>query len=132
MAGSRIFFSCIYLNPFFTAKECHRYDTLDNFHISPSLGLRVVIDGVFNHCSRHFFAFGDVVRNGERSQYKDWFYDLAFPVTRPPEDTVLSYTSFAYELKMPKLNTSNPEVRDYFCCVYEDGMIGPFGYVVWK
>lgn len=84
MAGSRIFFSCIYLNPFFTAKECHRYDTLDNFHISPSLGLRVVIDGVFNHCSRHFFVFGDVVRNGERSQYKDWFYDLAFPVTRPP------------------------------------------------
>lgn len=84
MAGSRIFFSCICLNPFFTAKEYHGYDTLDYFHISPSLGLRVVIDGVFNHCSRHFFVFGDVVRNGERSQYKDWFYDLAFPVTRPP------------------------------------------------
>ena len=123
-------FNCIYLNPIFTAGEYHRYDTLDYFHISPSLGtdddfrelveqahslgLRVVIDGVFNHCSWHFFAFDDVVRNGEQSRYKDWFYDLAFPVTRPPEGTAPGYASFAYEPKMPKLNTSNPEVRDYF------------------
>lgn len=123
-------FNCIYLNPIFTAGEYHRYDTLDYFHISPSLGtdddfrelveqahnlgLRVVIDGVFNHCSWHFFAFDDVVRNGERSRYKDWFYDLTFPVIRPPEGTAPGYASFAYEPKMPKLNTSNPEVRDYF------------------
>lgn len=123
-------FNCIYLNPIFTAGEYHRYDTLDYFHISPSLGtdddfrelveqahslgLRVVIDGVFNHCSWHFFAFDDVVCNGEQSRYKDWFYDLTFPVTRPPEGIAPGYASFAYEPKMPKLNTSNPEVRDYF------------------
>ena len=123
-------FNCIYLNPIFTAGEYHRYDTLDYFHISPglgtdddfrelveqahSLGLRVVIDGVFNHCSWYFFAFDDVVRSGERSRYKDWFYDLTFPVTRPPAGTAPGYASFAYEPKMPKLNTSNPEVRDYF------------------
>ena len=123
-------FNCVYLNPIFTAGEYHKYDLLDYFHISPdlgtdedfrelvkqahSLGLRVVIDGVFNHCSWYFFAFDDVVRNGERSQYKDWFYDLAFPVVRPAKGTAPSYASFAYEPKMPKLNTSNPEVRDDF------------------
>lgn len=123
-------FNCVYLNPIFTAGEYHRYDTLDYFHISPSLGtdeefrelveqahrlgLRVIIDGVFNHCSWHFFAFDDVVRNGEASRYKDWFYDLPLPVNRPPEGTAPGYASFAYEPKMPKLNTSNPEVRDYF------------------
>lgn len=123
-------FNCIYLNPIFTAGEYHRYDTLDYFHIAPNLGtdadfrelverahrlgLRVVIDGVFNHCSWRFFAFDDVVRNGEASRYKDWFYDLTFPVVRPPEGAAPGYASFAYEPKMPKLNTSNHEVRDYF------------------
>lgn len=123
-------FNCIYLNPIFTAGEYHKYDLLDYFHISPNLGtdedfrelveqahrlgLRVIIDGVFNHCSWNFFAFDDVICNGERSQYKDWFYDLTFPVARPPEGTAPGYASFAYEPKMPKLNTSNPEVRDYF------------------
>lgn len=123
-------FNCIYLNPIFTAGEYHKYDLLDYFHVSPNLGtdedfrelvgqahrlgLRVVIDGVFNHCSWHFFAFDDVVRNGERSRYLGWFYDLAFPVLRPPEGVPPGYASFAYEPKMPKLNTSNPEVRDYF------------------
>lgn len=123
-------FNCVYLNPIFTAGEYHKYDLLDYFHVSPSLGtdgdfqdlvaqahslgLRVIIDGVFNHCSWHFFAFDDVVRHGEASRYKDWFYDLTFPVIRPPEGTAPSYASFAYEPKMPKLNTSNPEVRDYF------------------
>lgn len=123
-------FNCIYLNPIFTAGEYHKYDLLDYFHVSPNLGtdeefrvlvershglgLRVVIDGVFNHCSWRFFAFDDVVRNGERSQYRDWFYDLAFPVIRPPEGVPPGYASFAYEPKMPKLNTSSPEVRDYF------------------
>lgn len=123
-------FNCIYLNPIFTAGEYHKYDLLDYFHVSPnlgteedfrelvkqahSLGLRVVIDGVFNHCSWYFFAFDDVVRSGERSAYKDWFYGLTFPVIRPSEDVIPSYASFAYEPKMPKLNTSNSEVRDYF------------------
>lgn len=129
-------FNCIYLNPIFTAGEYHKYDLLDYFHVSPDLGtdgdfrdlverahrlgLRVVIDGVFNHCSWHFFAFDDVVRSGERSRYKDWFYDLSFPVVRPSGGEPPGYASFAYEPKMPKLNTSNRSVRDYFLkvCVH--------------
>ena len=124
-------FNCLYLNPLFVAGEYHRYDILDYHHVCPNLGtdedfrelvtqahargLRVVIDGVFNHCSWQFFAFDDVVRKGEDSRFKDWFYELRFPVVRPEQDgTVPGYSCFAYERKMPKLNTSNPEVRDYF------------------
>lgn len=124
-------FNCLYLNPLFVAGEYHKYDILDYHHVCPNLGsdadfqelvtqahsrgLRVVIDGVFNHCSWQFFAFDDVVRNGEASRYRDWFYGLQFPVLRPDcPDTVPGYSCFAYERKMPKLNSSNPEVRDYF------------------
>lgn len=127
---SDIGFNCLYLNPIFTAGEYHRYDLLDYYHISPNLGtdeefrqlvksahargMHVIIDGVFNHCSWYFFAFADVVKNGENSRYKDWFYDLQFPVERPSAGEKPTYSCFAYEAKMPKLNSSNPEVRAYF------------------
>lgn len=123
-------FNCLYLNPIFTAEEYHRYDLLDYFHISPNLGtdedfrnlvaevhrrgMHIIIDGVFNHCSWYFFAFDDVVQNGEASRYRDWFYALKFPVVRPEEGAAPEYASFAYEPKMPKLNSSNPEVQAYF------------------
>lgn len=123
-------FNCLYLNPIFTAAEYHRYDLLDYYHVSPNLGtdsdfrelvqaahalgMHVIIDGVFNHCSWYFFAFDDVVKNGEKSRYKDWFYKLEFPVVRPENGEKPSYSCFAYEPKMPKLNSSNPEVRAYF------------------
>ena len=81
-------------------------------------GIRVIIDGVFNHCGWYFFAFDDVVRNGEDSRYKNWFYGLQFPVVRPddPEDYP-NYECFGYERMMPKLDTANSEVREYFCKV---------------
>lgn len=126
--------NCVYLNPIFAAGEYHKYDLLDYFHVDPCFGgddafrklvdtlhrngIRVIIDGVFNHCGWYFFAFEDVVRNQERSPYRDWFYQLEFPVERPqtPEEYP-TYTCFAYERMMPKLNTANPQVRDYFCKV---------------
>lgn len=123
-------FNCLYLNPIFTAAEYHRYDLLDYYHVSPNLGtdadfrelvqavhargMHIIIDGVFNHCSWYFFAFDDVVKNGENSRYKDWFYNLQFPVRRPESGEKPQYSCFAYEPKMPKLNSSNPEVRNYF------------------
>ncbi|MDF2984745.1 MAG: cyclomaltodextrinase [Eubacterium sp.] len=123
--------NCIYINPIFAAGEYHKYDLLDYFHIDPCFGknedfktlveeshrrnIKVIIDGVFNHCSWHFFAFEDVVKNGEASKYKDWFYQLEFPVVRPNNpDDIPNYYCFAYERKMPKMNTCNPEVREYF------------------
>lgn len=124
-------YTCIYMNPIFTAAEYHKYDLLDYYHISPSLGtdedfrelvneihrrgMHIILDGVFNHCSWYFPQFSDVVEHGEDSKYKDWFYDLTFPVIRPEDtDTIPNYSCFAYERKMPKMNTSNPEVREYF------------------
>ncbi|MEY8266161.1 glycoside hydrolase family 13 protein [Lachnospiraceae bacterium 64-25] len=125
---------CLYLNPIFRAEEYHKYDIVDYFHVDPCLGsdedflalttqlhqrgMHIIIDGVFNHCSWHFPMFEDVVKKGETSIYKDWFYDLTFPVCRPETETEApSYACFAYERKMPKLNTSNPEVQAYFARV---------------
>lgn len=124
-------FNCLYLNPIFRAGEYHKYDIVDYFHVDPCLGtdedfrmladavhergMHIIIDGVFNHCSWYFPQFEDVVQNGEKSRYRDWFYELAFPVVRPEtEEELPGYACFAYERKMPKLNTSNPEVQEYF------------------
>lgn len=126
--------NCVYLNPIFAAGEYHKYDLLDYYHVDPCFGgneafremvdvlhkngIRVIIDGVFNHCGWHFFAFEDVVRNQEKSKFCNWFYHLEFPVVRPETpESYPGYACFAYERMMPKLNTANPEVRDYFCNV---------------
>ncbi len=126
--------NCVYLNPIFAAGEYHKYDLLDYFHVDPCFGgdeafrhlvqvlhengIRILIDGVFNHCGWNFFAFEDVVQNQEQSRYCSWFYRLQFPVERPTiPGAYPTYACFAYERMMPKLDTANPEVRDYFCQV---------------
>lgn len=127
-------FNAIYLNPIFRAGEYHKYDLIDYYSIDGAFGtdgefktlveechangIRVIIDGVFNHCGWNFFAFKDVVANGEKSKYKDWFYELKFPVVVPKSpDDYPEYECFAYERMMPKMNTSNKEVEDYFVAV---------------
>lgn len=119
--------NCVYLNPIFAAESYHKYDTIDYFQIDPCFGtleefkelvgalhergIRIILDGVFNHCGAGFFAFQDVLKKGEESRYKDWFYKMEFPVQfKKP----LNYEAFAYVKEMPKLNTGNPEVMDYF------------------
>lgn len=120
--------NCIYLNPIFAAASWHKYDTIDYKKVDPCLGtiqdlrelvldchargIRVILDGVFNHCGSGFFAFQHVLRHGEGSIYRDWFYELQFPIqyVTPP-----NYEAFAYVKEMPKLNTGNSAVRDYFC-----------------
>jgi glycosidase len=78
-------------------------------------GIRIIIDGVFNHCGWRFFAFDDVVRNGKASRYANWFYRLEYPVVRPESGKdIPGYECFAYERLMPKLDTANPEVVKYF------------------
>lgn len=126
--------NCVYVNPIFAAGEYHKYDLLDYFHVDPVFGgdeafremvdtlhangIRIIIDGVFNHCGWYFFAFDDVVRNQEKSKYCDWFYHLEFPVERPETPEIYPlYACFAYERMMPKLDTANPEVMNYFCKV---------------
>ena len=82
--------------------------------------MRVMLDGVFNHCSWRFFAFEDVVRRGAASPYRDWFYHLEFPVVRPESgEPIPGYECFGYERTMPKLDTANAQVREYLCRVGE-------------
>lgn len=130
-------FNVIYLNPIFTGGEYHKYDVINYYEIDPLFGtnkdfknlvetcheknIRVIIDGVFNHSGWNFFAFKDVLKNQEKSKYKDWFYRLEFPVVIPENDSKTpNYECFGYEKRMPKLNTSNPEVISYFMdvCAY--------------
>ena len=79
--------NCLYLTPIFTALSYHKYDTADYFTIDPcfgdletfkemvrkahELGIKVILDGVFNHCGPHFFAFQDVLEKGEKSAYRN-------------------------------------------------------------
>lgn len=119
--------SCIYMTPIFAAGSYHKYDTIDYYSVDPCFGdlgtlkelvsscheagIRVLLDGVFNHSGRDFFAFRDVLEKGRGSPYKDWFFIREFPAN--PGDTP-DYAYFAYDKSMPKLNTGNREVVEYF------------------
>ncbi|OPJ60327.1 alpha-glycosidase [Clostridium oryzae] len=119
--------NCIYLTPIFKAISFHKYNTIDYYEIDPcfgtkedfkelvnechKLGIRIILDGVFNHTSPYFFAFKDILDHGEKSKYKDWYLIDSFPVkvSYPP-----NYEAFAYVKDMPRLNTANEEVINYF------------------
>ena len=119
----------LYLTPIFKANTTHKYDTVDYYQIDPTfgteedllklvdrahgLGLRVILDGVFNHTSTEFFAFEDVKKNGEKSKYLDWYYVEGFSV-RSGWGVKPNYLTFGYYGGMPKLNQGNPETARYF------------------
>ncbi len=121
--------NALYLNPIFLAPSNHRYNTSDYYTIDPKLGtradfdalldaahsngIRIVIDGVFNHCSRGFFAFADLLENGEHSAYKDWFHVKRFPLNAYTPGDAENYSAWWNFKSLPKFNTDNPEVQDY-------------------
>ncbi len=121
--------TAIYLNPIFQSSSTHRYDTYDYFKIDPKLGtledfhalvetahrnnLRLLLDGVFNHTGRGFFAFVDVLENGENSPYKDWFYIKKFPLDAYSPGEAQNYQAWWSHKSLPKLNVGNPQVRRY-------------------
>jgi glycosidase len=121
--------NALYLNPIFSSAANHRYHTNDYYLIDRSLGtmadfkalldvahsnqVRVVLDGVFNHSGRGFFAFEDVLDNGAESRYRDWYYIHSFPVDAFGSGKSTTYEAW-WDLKdLPKLNTSNHDVRKY-------------------
>ena len=81
--------------------------------------MKIMLDAVFNHIGDQSTQWQDVLKYGENSIYKDWFHIQDFPVVK--ENLVnkreLSYHTFAFESYMPKLNTANPQVRDYLLSV---------------
>lgn len=85
-------------------KECHKQ------------GIRVIFDGVFNHTGRDFFAFKDIQKNRENSQYKDWYCNVNFYGNNEYNDG-FSYDNWGGYNLLVKLNQQNPAVQDYICDV---------------
>lgn len=81
-------------------KECHKH------------GIRVILDGVFNHTGRDFFAFRDIKNNREVSRYKDWYCNVNFYGNNEYNDG-FSYDNWGGYNLLAKLNQHNYEVREY-------------------
>ncbi len=147
--------TALYLNPIFQSTANHRYHTYDYYAVDPLLGgdralrelldeshrrgIRVTLDGVFNHASRGFWPFSHVLENGADSPYRDWFHVdserlrtgralRAYPTREDFEEMLeaaggdhsgrFSLEYFGYRAwwdhpALPKLNVSNPELRSY-------------------
>ena len=125
--------NAIYLCPIFKSNSNHRYHTVDYFEIDPvlgtlkdfdrlvkkahKLGLRVILDGVFNHCSRGFFQFNSLMELGQNSPYVDWFHVKGWPLNaysgKPNYECWWNYPA------LPKFNTGCPDVREYLFSVGE-------------
>ena len=121
----------IYMTPIFLSNSNHKYNTFSYETIDPdfgteeelvalvdkahSLGIRVMMDAVFNHCGTEFAPWQDAVKNGPESPYWDWFFINQWPLPKLGMKTEDGrYYSFAFGTMMPKLNTNNPEVIAYF------------------
>ena len=121
--------NAIYLNPIFLSPSTHRYNTVDYYKIDPKLGtmidfqsfltaahqkgMRVVLDGVFNHCGRGFFAFNDILENDGDSPYLDWFHVQRFPLQAYTSGKATNYTAWWGFKSLPKFNKEHPAVRQY-------------------
>ena len=86
----------LYLNPIFLSGSTHKYDSWDHFKVDPTLGgddglrdlisnchdrnIKVILDCSLNHVHPRHFAFQDIVKNGENSEYKNWFTIFDYPV----------------------------------------------------
>ncbi|MCW6662319.1 glycoside hydrolase family 13 protein [Aerococcaceae bacterium NML190073] len=124
----------LYLCPIFEAATNHKYDTVDYYAIdrhfgdkalfkqlvdeAHARGMRIMLDAVFNHLGYHSPQWQDVVQNGDASRYADWFHINEFPVQsegirwdRDANPGSLNYETFAFAANLPKLRTTNPEVK---------------------
>ncbi len=138
--------SALYLNPVFQAASNHRYNAFDYLAVDPLLGgdaalrelidrahdggLRVVLDGVFNHVGRGFWPFNHVMESGADSPYRDWFYlddevlagrrgvnAFGLPRGGPPAER--GYRSWWDVPALPKLRVEHPAVRAHLLEVAE-------------
>ncbi len=145
--------TAIYLNPIFASACNHRYHTFDYYNVDPLLGgndalrvllaeahqrgMKIVLDGVFNHASRGFWQFHHVLETGAASPYRDWFhYDEdrlngkkhwgAYP-TKHEEDAIqregtlkaIGYQAWWNLPPLPKFKTETPAVREFLFGVAE-------------
>ncbi len=119
--------NALYLGPIFES-SAHGYDTADYFQVDRRLGdngtlkrfsdevhrrgLRLVLDGVFHHVGRDFWAFKDILAHGRDSRFTGWFHGLDFSRTSPHGDP-FAYQGWNGHYDLVKLNVGHPEVRDH-------------------
>ena len=121
--------NALYIGPLFESQS-HGYDTTDYRKLDSRLGtnqdlkdfvaachgkgIRVVLDGVFNHTGRDFFAFRDIQEHREDSQYRDWYCNVDFRGDTEYQDG-FSYENWGGYNLLAKLNQRNPAVQEYLC-----------------
>ena len=128
--------TALYFCPVFQSACNHRYHTHDYYKVDPMLGgnaaltelleaahargMKVVLDGVFNHASRGFFQFNDILENGPHSAYIDWFHIQEYPL-RPYHGAEFDagYSGWWGNRALPKFNTDTPAVCEYLWSVAE-------------
>ncbi|MEG0289770.1 MAG: DUF1653 domain-containing protein [Erysipelotrichaceae bacterium] len=119
--------NALYLGPV-NASLSHGYDTSDYYHIDARLGsdedfkdvcdalhaqgIRIILDGVFNHVGRDFWAFKDLLAKGEASPYRNWFENIRFHETNSFQDPFHYDTWEGYD-ELVKLNLNNSDVVDH-------------------
>ena len=117
----------VYIGPLFESTT-HGYDTRDYYQVdrrlgdnqdfkefvrlAHELGLKIVVDGVFNHTGREFFAFQDIQRNREGSRYCGWYKGINFGWNNPYNDG-FGYEAWRNCFELVNLNLRNPEVKNY-------------------
>jgi glycosidase len=115
------------LGPVFESTS-HGYDTADYYTVDRRLGtnaalsnlseeihrrgMRLILDGVFNHVGRDFWGFKDVQQRGTNSPYRDWFLNLRFEGLSPYGDP-FTYEGWGGHYNLVKINLRNPQVRDH-------------------
>ncbi|QCH16324.1 glycoside hydrolase family 13 protein [Synechococcus sp. CB0101] len=126
--------TCLYLTPIFSSAANHRYHAYDYFQVDPLLGgdqafdalvaelkrrgMRLILDGVFNHCGRGFWAFHHLLENGPASPYVDWFITEHWPLKPYPEPgEPCGYHSWWCDPALPKFNHANQQVREHLLAV---------------
>jgi cyclomaltodextrinase len=136
--------NALYLTPIFEASSYHRYDTLDYFRVDSRLGgddalrrlldtlrargMRLVLDGVFNHCSSSHPFFTDIVERGTKSRYWEWFSVDGDAVLQAPTP---NYACWAGVPTMPEWNHECPEAAEYLLEVVRY-WIEAFGIDGWR
>ena len=124
---SNLGINALYLGPVFESSS-HGYDTIDYYRVDRRLGnnetlaaltrtlhengIRVILDGVFNHVGRDFWAFRDLQANMNHSAYRDWFSGINFE-RRSPYGDPFSYDGWNGHHNLVKLNLHHPDLRKH-------------------
>lgn len=127
--------NALYFTPIFQSASNHRYHTHDYYQVDPLLGgneafqdlleaahardIRVVLDGVFNHASRGFFYFNDILENGPHSPWLEWFQVGTWPLSAYDGERPANYISWVDNRALPQFNHANPAVREYIMRIGE-------------